>query len=213
MDVKLKVLIGVLSVFLMAGYTAVNAGQNEEKDKTTGNAPDFVLKDVNGNQVQLSGLKGKVVVLEWTNYDCPFVKAHYNDRVHTMTDLAKKYADQGVIWLTINSTHYATPESIKTWADKQGIEKQTLLVDTDGTVGRKYNAKTTPHLFIIDKNAAIVYQGAIDNAPMGRKPETYINYVDQALTQLLANQEITVPHTKSYGCSVKYSPEENKANQ
>jgi peroxiredoxin len=201
-------------MLLIAGYAAVNATQDEPKEKiVTGKAPDFVLKDISGKEIQLNQLKGKVVVLEWTNYDCPFVKAHYNDQVHTMKDLAKKYATQGVVWLTINSTHYATPESIKAWADKQAIEKQTLLIDADGTVGRTYHAKTTPHLFIIDKNGTIVYQGAIDNAPLGRKTEPYVNYVDQALGQLLSGEEITVPVTKPYGCSVKYPPGENKADK
>lgn len=212
MDAKFKKGITAIAVLVIAGFGAINAAQEDAGDKVTGKAPDFTLKDVNGNEVSLSQFKDKIVVLEWVNYDCPFVKAHYSDDVHTMKDLAKKYKDRDVVWLTINSTHYATPETIKEWAEEQNIEDQTLLVDTDGTVGRKYHARTTPHLFVIDKNGQIVYQGAIDNAPLGRKTEPYVNYVDQALTELLAGEEISVPQTKPYGCSVKYPPEEKQAD-
>ena len=211
MDVKVKLLLSALSIVLITGYTAVYATpENPPDDTTVGKAPDFTLKDINGNEVKLSQFAGKVVVLEWVNYDCPFVKAHYNDTVHTMKDLSKKYADQGVVWLTINSTHYATPESIKEWGNEQNIQNQTLLVDTDGTVGHKYHAKTTPHMFVIDKDGNIVYQGAIDNAPLGHKTEPYVNYVDQALSEVLAGKAVSIPETKSYGCSVKYPPEEKK---
>lgn len=212
MQLKLKkIMIGVLGVLILAGYMSVNAAA-DNKQVLTGTAPNFTLKDSHGNDVHLSQFVGKVVVLEWTNYDCPFVKAHYDNQDPTMTNLAIRYADQGVVWLTINSTHYATPEAVKQWAAKHGIEKQILLIDADGAVGKKYHAKTTPHMFIIDKNGMIVYQGAIDNAPLGRKPEVYINYVDRALTQLLSGQKIDVAATAPYGCSVKYPPE-NKTDK
>lgn len=192
-----------------AGYVSIQAGENAD-EPISGKAPDFTLKDVDGNEVKLSQFKDKIVVLEWFNYDCPFVKAHYNEDVHTMKDLAAKYADNGVVWLTINSTHYVTPETIKGWAEKQDIKHQHLLVDTDGKVGRLYHAKTTPHMFIVHKNGNIVYNGAIDNAPLGRKPEDFVNYVDQALTQLLAGEDVTHSQTKPYGCTVKYPPEETE---
>ncbi|MEN8126357.1 MAG: thioredoxin family protein [Planctomycetota bacterium] len=169
-------------------------------------APDFTLKDLAGNDVQLSKLKGKIVVLEWTNYDCPFVKAHYNDKTKTTRDLAKKYADKDVIWLTINSTHYATAETIRAWAEKHQL-KHAVLIDSNGKVGKLYKAKTTPHLFVIDKTGKIAYQGAIDNAPRGKVPEgaEKVNYVDKALTELLEDKPVTVAKTKPYGCSVKYA--------
>lgn len=173
-------------------------------------APDFNLTDTQGNSVSLSALKGKIVVLEWNNYDCPFVKAHYNDKTYTMRKLAAKYAGKNVVWLTINSTHYATTEALKQWTDQHKLE-QTVLLDKDGKVGRLYKAQKTPHLFIVDTNGMIAYRGAIDNAPFGKKPADgeYVNYVDQALAELTAGKSVTVKQTKPYGCSVKYA---NKGN-
>jgi len=208
MDVKLNVL-SVLCLLLIAVPSSVYAEESAADNKTSGKAPAFTLKDADGKDVSLSDFAGKVVVLEWANYDCPFVKAHYNDETHTMKDLSKKYKDQGVVWLTINSTHYATAEAVKVWASEQQIVNQTLLLDPDGTVGHKYHAKTTPHMFVIDKQGQIVYQGAIDNAPRGSKVDEYVNYVDQALSEVLAGKAVSVPDTKPYGCSVKYPPEAN----
>jgi peroxiredoxin len=169
-------------------------------------APDFTLKDLAGKDVQLSKLKGKIVVLEWTNYDCPFVKAHYNDKTKTTSDLVKKYADKDVVWLTVNSTNYATTETNKEWAEKNGL-KQKVLVDSNGKVGKLYKAKTTPHMFVVDKEGKVAYQGAIDNAPMGKKPEgkELVNYVDKAVSELLDGEKVEIAKTKPYGCSVKYA--------
>jgi peroxiredoxin len=169
-------------------------------------AHDFTLKDINGKDVKLSKFKGKIVVLEWANYDCPFVKAHYNDKTKTTSDLVKKYKDKEVVWLTINSTHYTTAEKNKEWAKKHGL-KQTILIDTDGKVGKQYKAKTTPHVFVIDKEGQLAYQGAIDNAPLGKKPKDkeLVNYVDKAVSELLAGKKVEIAKTKPYGCSVKYA--------
>lgn len=170
-------------------------------------APDFTLTDINGKEVTLSSLKGKIVVLEWMNYDCPFVKPHYERDTSTMKNLAHKYKDNNVVWLTINSTNYATPESNKEWAQKHELKHQHVLIDQDGKVGKLYDAKTTPHIFIVDKKGHIAYQGAIDNAPRGQVPEgqEYVNYADQALEELTSGKSVTVSKTKPYGCSVKYA--------
>lgn len=169
-------------------------------------APDFTLKNLEGKEVRLSKFKGSIVVLEWTNYDCPFVKAHYNDQTKTTAKLIEKYTDKDVVWLTINSTHYATTETIKEWAEKKGL-KQTILVDRDGKVGKLYKAKTTPHVFVIDKKGKLAYQGAYDNAPLGKKPKNkeLVNYVDKAISELLDDKQVEITKTKSYGCSVKYA--------
>jgi peroxiredoxin len=210
--------VSVLAIFgflLQAGLTAQAAeGVNDQKpkaaeeDKLPRPAPDFTLKDLDGKAVQLSKLteKGKIVVLEWFNYDCPFVKAHYTPEMNTMGKLAEKYKGKDVVWLTINSTHTATAETNAAWAKEHGI-KQTILIDSDGKVGRLYKAKTTPHLFVIDKAGKIVYDGAIDNAPLGNVPEGQkpLNYVEQALTELIAGKPVSTPKTKLYGCSVKYA--------
>ena len=225
MDTKFKQIISLLCVLVISGLAVADCGtcgvgdKHEHKDEKKAcssdcqkaccesqTAPDFTLKDINGKAVQLSTLKGKTVVLEWTNYDCPFVKQHYDAELKTMSKLAAKYADQGVVWLTINSTHYATVETNKAWAKKHQL-KQAVLVDSDGKVGKLYQAKTTPHMFVIDKEGKIAYQGAINNAPMGKKPEDQelVNYVDKALAELLAGKKVEIVKTEPYGCSVKYA--------
>lgn len=173
-------------------------------------APGFTLADPNGKPVSLGDFKGKIVVLEWFNYDCPFVKAlHGSDTVET---LLAKYDPNKVVWLAINSTYYATAK-----ADQEFIKEHKLaypiLLDADGKVGNLYQAKTTPHIFIIDSHGKIAYQGAIDNAPMAKKPdkEAYINYTEKAIDELLAGKEVSIKLTKPYGCSVKYPPAEKSA--
>jgi len=122
-----------------------------------------------------------------------------------MDDLARKYKNKNVVWLAVNSTNHTTPE-----ANLQFIKKHKLgypiLDDRSGKVGRAYGAKTTPHIFIIDGNGDIVYDGAIDNAPMGKTPDGQkpVNYVDKALAELTAGGKVSTSNTKSYGCSVKY---------
>lgn len=197
--------ISVLAVMILAAAVPLAVSETKPGAK----APDFTLTGVNGQPVQLSALKGKIVVLEWTNYDCPFVKPHYGEQKYTMRDLAARYADKNVVWLTINSTHYATVETTRAWAEKHQL-KQKVLVDKDGNVGKRYGAKTTPHIFIVNAAGNIAYRGAIDNSPRGRIPEgqEYVNYVDVALAELTAGKDVTVTETQSYGCSVKYPPAE-----
>lgn len=170
-------------------------------------APDFKLHNAEGEKVKLSELteQEKVVVLEWFNPDCPYVKKHY-EKLQTTQTLASKYADKDVVWLLVNSSHYADAEYNKKWAEKWSIE-QPILVDQDGKVGKQYGAKTTPHMYIIDTEGTLVYAGAIDDnrsaKPRGEDEQT-VNYVDEALQSLLAEEEISTRQTKPYGCSVKY---------
>jgi peroxiredoxin len=167
-------------------------------------AAAFTLPNQEGKEVKLSDFKGKIVVLEWMNYDCPFVKAEYKAGV--MKQTAEKYAKQGVVWLAINSTNYANAKGDEAFIKEHQLSYPVLL-DKDGKVGKLYGAKTTPNMFIIDTQGKIVYRGAIDNAPLGKKPEkeAYINYVEKALDELLAGKAISTPQTKPYGCSVKYA--------
>jgi peroxiredoxin len=170
----------------------------------------FTVKDIDGNTVSLSDFKGKIVVLEWTNYDCPFVVAHYKPETMTTAKLARKFADSNVVWLTINSTHYATAESTKKWAEPLNLPKnQKVLMDADGKAGKLWDAKTTPHIFILNRKGEIAYQGALDNAPMGKVQggQTLVNYADQALGELTADKPVSVAKTTPYGCSVKYPPQ------
>ena len=172
-------------------------------------APDFKLKDTTGKSFALSDFKGKTVVLEWFNPECPFVRAAHTRG--SLVGLAKKHTDRGVIWLAINSgapgKQGAGPEKSTAGAKEFAMAHPVLLDDT-GTVGHAYGATNTPHLFVINKEGKIAYQGGIDNSPDGEKgsPEggTLVNYVDQALGELAAGKPVTVQSAKPYGCSVKY---------
>lgn len=166
-------------------------------------APDFTLEDLEGVEHRLSDLKGKVVVLEWINHECPFV-----NRVHSpnsfMTGTLAKFKDKPVVWLAIDSSHFSEKkvDKIRKWVNKRRIEYPVLL-DASGRVGRAYEAKTTPHMFVIDPTGVLAYSGAIDDDPYGRKDKKR-NYVEEAVTALLNDSTVATTATKSYGCSVKY---------
>ena len=149
-------------------------------------APPFSLNDVNGKTVALSDFKGKIVVLEWTNPNCPFVQRIYREGI--TTELQKRYTKQGVVWLCINSTN-ANHSDFEQPADLQKRYKEwngaftTLLMDADGNVGKMFDARTTPHMFIIDAKGVLAYNGAIDDDPRGGKT-TKVNYAAGALDAL-----------------------------
>jgi peroxiredoxin len=172
-------------------------------------APDFTLTDAEGNKHSLSDFKGKTVVLEWVNFDCPFVKKHYNSG--NMTSLQSAFTEKGVVWLSINSS---APEKQGNFTgealtDRMAAEKwhgSAYLIDSDGTVGKKYEAKTTPHMFVIDKEGVLRYMGAIDDTPSTDVDdiEGANNYVVSALNNVLTGKSVETKATKSYGCPVKY---------
>jgi len=163
-------------------------------------APDFTLVDEMGKKHTLSSYKGKTVVLEWTNPECPYVKRHVGKG--TMQGLASKWAKKDVVWLAVNSTHSATAEKTRAWRAEKGLPYATLH-DPDGVVGKRYAAKTTPHMFIVDKDGVLRYAGAIDDDPHGDAASPS-SYIDAALTALTSGGRPTNPSTKPYGCSVKY---------
>lgn len=171
-------------------------------------APDFTLHDVNGKAVKLSDFKGKVVVLEWINEGCPFVKGHYENG--NMPSLQQKYTSQNVVWLTINSTRPDHPEAFNAEKSKEILTQwhshaTANLMDEDRTVAHLYDAKTTPHMFVIDKEGTLRYQGAIDDdRSAGGGAKATVNYVAKALDSVIAGKEVATTSTKSYGCSVKY---------
>jgi peroxiredoxin len=183
-----------LTLFGISPLQAAGAGVGDA-------APDFTLQDVDGAAVKLSEIDG-VRVLEWLNPDCPFVKRHY--QANTMEELAARYADRGVTWLTINSTHYMDRAANEKFAKAQGLT-QHVLADPSGKVGRLYGAATTPHMYVINANGTIVYAGAIDDDPRGTKGDDATNYVAAALDEVLAGEPVSTPETKPYGCSVKYA--------
>lgn len=160
--------------------------------------PDFTLNDQNGEPHQLSSYRGKTVVLEWTNPTCPFVEYHY--KKDTMTTLAAGYPE--VIWLTIDSSHYATQAKSLEWAKAEKVK--TVLIDSTGNVGRLFGARTTPHMYIINPRGELVYQGAIDDNPHMDERES-LNYVSEALKALKEGKKISTAKTAPYGCSVKYA--------
>lgn len=166
------------------------------------NAPDFELKDESGKTHKLSDYKGKIVVLEWTNPDCPYVERHYEAQTMKKTWDALGGADK-VIWLAVDSSNSVKPEDSAKWKEEDKFE-HAVLQDPSGQVGKKYDAKTTPHMFVVDADGVLKYSGAIDNDPRGKVEEPE-NYVEQAVSALLEGKPVDNKKTKPYGCSVKYS--------
>lgn len=172
-------------------------------------APAFTLTDAAGNRHALNDHAGKWVVLEWVNFDCPFVRKQYNSG--NMPALQKKWRDEGVIWFSLNSSakgkqgHFAGEELTARIAAEKSAPT-AYLVDTDGRTGKAYGAKTTPHMFVIDPKGKIVYAGAIDDKPTTKLSdvEGARNYVDEALTLARAGKPVKTPATGAYGCAVKY---------
>ncbi|MHC4507916.1 MAG: redoxin domain-containing protein [Planctomycetota bacterium] len=167
-------------------------------------APAFTLQSFDGKTVSLSDYRGKTVVLEWFNFECPFVQHHYK-KAGTMIDLAAKYKDKNVVWLAINSTSHTTAEANRKVAAQHKLA-YPILDDRSGTVGHAYGAKTTPHIFVIGPAGNIVYDGAIDNSPLGKTApgQEPTNYVDKTLAALTTGRDVGTATTKPYGCSVKY---------
>lgn len=168
-------------------------------------APVFSLNDLGGQPFQLQAQKGKIVVLEWTNPECPFVRRHYESG--NIPALQKEAVCGGVVWVTINSAAEGQqgdyePARAGTWLSEHGASPVVYLRDRDGTVGRLYGAETTPHLFVIDAEGTLVYQGAIDD-----NRRTHVgahNYVRAALEAVRAGKPVEKASTQSYGCAVKY---------
>ena len=168
-------------------------------------APAFTLKALDGKTVSLADLKGKTVVLEWANPNCPVSSRHTREK--TMIDLSKQYGE--VVWLGVNSTNpnsgdYMKPAEELAWNQKNGIN-YAVLADPTGATGHAYGARTTPHMFIIDKDGKIAYNGAIDDDPPGRKPKAQrVGYVGRGLDAEKAGKSPDPATTHAYGCSVKY---------
>jgi hypothetical protein len=172
-------------------------------------APAFSVTDATGKVVQLADYKGRYVVLEWNNPDCPFVQAQYG--ADAMQSAQRDAAARKVLWLTINSTNRTHPEfrsgpQMAAWLGEQHASPTAVLIDADSTAGRAYAARTTPHMFVIDPAGAIVYQGAIDDRRSARVADRKgaHNYVKAALDDALSGQPVRVASTPPYGCSVKY---------
>lgn len=172
-------------------------------------APAFQAMDASGKTRALSDFRGKTVVLEWTNNGCPYVQKHYNARA--MQTLQAQATRDGVAWLTIVSSApgmqgHLTPAQARAWKAKVGAASTDVLLDPEGTAGRAYDAKTTPHMYIVDRAGKLVYMGGIDDQassnPASLKGAK--NYVAAALADLKAGRPVAEAATRPYGCSVKY---------
>lgn len=173
-------------------------------------APAFSVKDATGKVQSLKDLKNHWVVLEWYNKDCPYVKKHYGSQ--NMQKLQAEYTKKGVTWLTVNSSAegkqgFLNPADTMANAKKVASAASAILIDTDGTMGKAYDAKTTPHMFLINPAGNVVYAGAIDS-DSSSDPKTIAtseNYLKSALDSAMAGKDIAKKTTKPYGCSVKYN--------
>ena len=172
-------------------------------------APDFSATDINGKTVKLSDYKGKIVVLESYNSDCPFCHNQYANGA--TQDLQKEFAAKGIVWLIVNSVNpnnpsHRTPDQAKQEIADKKIVATAWIDDSSGAVGHLYDMKTTPDMYVIDKNGVLVYQGAIDDKPDPQHdPRTARNYVREAVDALLAGKPVEVSQTKPYGCGIKYA--------
>jgi len=173
-------------------------------------APDFSLAGIDGKTCKLSDFAGKYVVLEWNNFDCPFVKKHYGSG--NMQALQKRYVDKGVVWLTICSSApgkqgYYEPDALESMLAERKVACTAYLRDTDGSVGRLYGAKTTPHMFVISPEGVLVYAGAIDDKPSTNPADVKgaSNYVVSCLNAAMSGKTVATRSTASYGCAVKYA--------
>lgn len=172
-------------------------------------APAISVKDINGNNFNLEDHKGKTIVLEWTNHQCPFVVKHYS--TGNMQKIQKQATDNNVVWVSIVSSApdkqgFLTPEEALAINEEKGVNATTKILDPLGEIGKAYAAKTTPHMFIISPEGNIVYKGAIDDNPSAnpKAVDGAKNLVLAALDDIAAGREVAIPETSPYGCSVKY---------
>lgn len=193
----------ILTIFLLSissAFAAINSGEK---------APNFTLTNSKGEEVSLEDYKGKVVVLEWTNYDCPFVKKFYEPgKMQKLQIQAKK---DGVVWISVNSSakgkqgHFSGDALINR-ISKENASPKHYLIDSDGKVGKTFGAKTTPHMYVINQKGVLAYQGAIDSIKSTKSSDIAkaTNYVTEAINAVKSGGMPPKTKTKSYGCSVKY---------
>jgi len=192
--------------FLLLLASALNAHAAAIVGKA---APALELRDTDGKTARLDSYKGKYVVLEWVNPQCPFVRKHYGSG--NMQGLQKKYTEKGVVWLSILSSApgkegFMKGAQAKGWVAEEKAAPTRFLLDPKGKVGRAYGAKTTPHIFVIDPKGLVIYNGAIDDKPSTDRAdvETAKNYLSAALDESMAGHKVELAATQPYGCRVKY---------
>ena len=190
--------------------TSLRCSTNASRPPAAGKpAPDFSVTDANGKTQSLSAYKGKTVVLEWNNPECPFVGKHYGAK--NMQEQQAQAASEGVVWLTVNSAatgkqgHF-DGAGANAYVAEVGGKEAAYLLDGDGKVGHAYGAKTTPHMYVIDKDGVLRYMGGIDSIASTDKEDIpkATQYVRQALAEIKQGKAVSVPTSEPYGCSVKY---------
>jgi peroxiredoxin len=195
--------LGALAVLALSAAPAMAAPEIGKA------APEFTATDSNGKSHKLSDFKGKTVVLEWTNPECPYVVKHYDSK--NMQKLQEEATAKDVVWLSINSSAegkqgHVTGEAANKYIADKGAKQTAYLLDGKGEIGKAYDAKTTPHMFVIDKDGVLVYDGAIDDNDSANPADAAgaKNYVTAALDALAAGKAVETSKTKAYGCGVKY---------
>lgn len=173
-------------------------------------APAFEAMDADGRSVRLSDFKGRTVVLEWTNHDCPFVRKHYESGA--MQALQKRWTERGVVWLSVISSAPGEQGAVdgagaKRLTVERAAAPSDVLLDPKGVLGRAYDARTTPHMYIVTGDGILAYQGGIDDKPSTELADigTARNYVEEALSALAAGKPVAATTTRPYGCTVKYA--------
>ncbi len=197
---RTRIFLPVLALFALSAF-AVKVGDP---------APDFTGTDSHGQTHKLSDYRGKFVVLEWHNNGCPFTKKHYESG--NMQRLQKEWTDKGVIWLTVISSSpgsqgYVTADQENEYLQKMHAVPTAALLDPKGDIGHLYSAKTTPHMFVINPQGQIIYNGAIDDKATTNTSDVSgaTNYVSDALQEAMSGKAVAVANTRPYGCSVKYA--------
>lgn len=208
---KLKIKTGIAALVLVVSAGAAFAATDAGCTATVGQpAPDFTLADTKGKNHSLSQHKGQFVVLEWVNFDCPFVKKHYESG--NMQKLQDSYTKKGVVWLSVNSSAQGKQgnypgDKVDAMIKERKAASTAYLLDPDGKVGHLYGAKATPHMYVIDKSGKLVYAGAIDDIASADAADVKKarNYVAEALDASMQGKPVKTASTNAYGCSVKYA--------
>lgn len=199
--------LGGLTAFAPAAWAKPEIGKP---------APQFNTVDTKGNKVDLSALRGKTVVLEWTNHDCPYVLKHY--RAGNMQKLQADAAKDGVVWLSVISSApgeqgHVSPAEADALTASRNAAPSNVMIDEKGKVGRLYDARTTPHMYVIDPNGNLAFMGGIDNKPTADQSDIQgaTNYVRLALDAVKSGQPVATPVIRPYGCSIKYAPQDARS--
>jgi peroxiredoxin len=195
----------IVAIALLGAATAARAAAELNKP-----APAFAAVDTNGHKVSLADFRGKTVILEWTNHDCPYVRRHYG--LGNMQALQKEASAAGAVWLSVISSApgtqgHVSPAEANQLTKSRGAAPAKVLIDESGAVGRLYAAQVTPHMYIVDPNGTLVYRGGIDDhpTPFGELKKGTRNFVRLALADMKAGTKIKHDDTRPYGCTVKYA--------